>query len=83
MSKVQSCVYHREQVCEMQALNRLLLCRAWNKQDKVREVNDLVKHLLGQGEQQMKKVCARRGLMPVFDVEVNQWTVHENVSAST
>ena len=55
MSKVQLCVYHREQVSELQALNRLLLCVAWNQRDKVREVNDLVKHLLVQGEQQMKK----------------------------
>ena len=60
MSKGDACVYHREQVSEVQALNRLMLCVAMNQRDKVKEVRDLVKHLLEVGE---KGSCIHRGVI--------------------
>ena len=80
MSKGQACVYHREQVSEVQALNRLLLTVAMNQRDKVKEVRDLVQHLLEVGEVQMKKTCAMRNLVVHFDAVEKQWTAHEDVS---
>ena len=80
MSKGQACVYHREQVSEVQALNRLLLTVAMNQRDKVKEVRDLVEHLLEVGEREMKKACAMRNLVVRFDDVQKQWTAHEDVS---
>ena len=80
MSKGDACVYHREQVSEVQALNRLMLCVDMNQRDKVQEVRDLVKHLLEVGERQMKRACAMRNLVVRFDDVVKQWTAHEDVS---